>query len=184
MARLTILHLSDLHLSTAEFKNQEVVLQALWRDLKRLREAGQKVDMVFFTGDLVCKGEYLPETPQNVKNAFISPLLAETLLPVERLFICPGNHDLDLTSRSPLLKPIINSVNSQDSLTSFLSEFSTNAPLQTGFEKFNSLLQEIGHAKPEIHTHFYRGYLEQINGLTISICVLNSGSSWKRVGKS
>ncbi len=94
--RLRILHISDLHtrgeMSGASSWRRRRVLGPEWeRNLATIVREGP-IDLICFTGDLANKGkpdEYTALTP------FIEDLLARTGVARERLFVVPGNHDID-----------------------------------------------------------------------------------------
>ena len=89
---VTWLHVSDFHLSDKGPYNQEVILNALVSSVKRFRAEGHKPDLIFATGDIAQNGkaqEYAYATE------FFNALLDAAGLEKERLFIVPGNHDVD-----------------------------------------------------------------------------------------
>lgn len=96
--RLRVLHISDLHIT--ENKNdsekanfdQTVVLDPLIARVEQDYKKGLKPEIVIVTGDIAYKGieaEYI-----QAKN-FFDELLNVLKLPGERLFIIPGNHDVN-----------------------------------------------------------------------------------------
>ena len=104
MAVLTWLHLSDWHQRGNEFDRKEV-RDKLLDDIERCRgrfPALQRVDIVFFTGDLAFSGK--PEEFDTAAQQLLDPVLKKVDRKPEHLFVIPGNHDLDrdiLTSMIP-----------------------------------------------------------------------------------
>ncbi|ACF43329.1 SUMF1/EgtB/PvdO family nonheme iron enzyme [Pelodictyon phaeoclathratiforme] len=91
---LTWLHISDLHLSDRGRYDQEVILRALVASVKQFREEGRVPDLIVVTGDIAHSGkaeEYRQAT------LFFDDLLAAAGLDKRRLFVVPGNHDVDRT---------------------------------------------------------------------------------------
>ncbi len=93
--KLRILHISDLHergpRESESFRRRRVLGTAWERNLDALMEDGP-IDLVCFTGDVADWGkpeEYGPVTD------FIEALLKRLSLLSERLFLVPGNHDID-----------------------------------------------------------------------------------------
>jgi tetratricopeptide (TPR) repeat protein/predicted MPP superfamily phosphohydrolase len=94
--RLRILHVSDLHLrSRAEepdaWRRRRVLGEAWEKNLDAVRRHGP-IDLLCFTGDLVQSGkaeEYAALTD------FVEAMLTRLGLDRERLFVVPGNHDID-----------------------------------------------------------------------------------------
>ena len=86
------LHVSDFHLSDKGPYSQEVILRSLVESVKRFREEGYCPDLIFATGDIARNGkanEYVFATK------FFDDLLNAAGLTKDRLFIVPGNHDVD-----------------------------------------------------------------------------------------
>jgi len=90
---LRFLHVSDLHLRPQRVAryDQDKVLRGLVQHLERDREAAP-LDLVFVTGDLGHGGR--PEEYALVID-LLERLLQVTGVPKERLFVVPGNHDVD-----------------------------------------------------------------------------------------
>ena len=89
---VTWLHVSDFHFRGGDGYDSDVVLRALVESVRRYRSQGRTVDLVFATGDIAQSGqpgEYVAAT------RFFDELLAALGLPRERLFVVPGNHDVD-----------------------------------------------------------------------------------------
>lgn len=93
--KVRILHISDLHergpREAEPFRRRRVLGDAWKRNLDALLEDGP-IDLVCFTGDVADWGqatEYGPATD------FVEALLRQLSLPIERLFLVPGNHDID-----------------------------------------------------------------------------------------
>lgn len=61
-------------------------------NLVEIREYGRPIDLVVFTGDL---GDRRHDYPRTL--AFLEQTCEALEIPLERLFVIPGNHDLDET---------------------------------------------------------------------------------------
>jgi tetratricopeptide (TPR) repeat protein len=92
-----ILHISDLHergpREGEPFRRRRVLGEAWKRNLDELLEDGA-IDLVCFTGDIADWGK--PEE-YGLATGFIEALLQWLSLPIDRLFLVPGNHDIDRT---------------------------------------------------------------------------------------
>ena len=95
MGRLRILHISDLH-ERAErerepWRRRRVLGEAWLRHLDELSEESP-IDLVLFTGDAADWGQ-----PTEFARAteFLAATLERLGLPKERMFVVPGNHDVD-----------------------------------------------------------------------------------------
>ncbi len=87
------LHISDLHLRRQLDRryDQDRVLDGLLSFLERDRP-DYPLDLIFVTGDLAHAGK--PEEYALVVELF-EQLMARTGVPAERIFVVPGNHDID-----------------------------------------------------------------------------------------
>ena len=90
---VTWLHISDLHVRSGDSYDRHVVFRALVKAVRRFRdEDGRSPDIVFATGDIAYSGkpdEYL------VATEFFDQLLDAAGLGRRRLYVVPGNHDVD-----------------------------------------------------------------------------------------
>jgi tetratricopeptide (TPR) repeat protein/predicted MPP superfamily phosphohydrolase len=162
MTGLTWLHLSDWHQKGTEF-DREVVLEALLKDIKRRTEINEslaEINFAVFSGDLAFGGK--KEEYQTAKEILLDPLLEASGLKSDRLFIVPGNHDLDreeLKLLSPeFQKPIVSEAEEQEWLTN---------------ERRRKKLQDLFWAFSE----FVIGYTEQDSPAYADTCI------WRIKGK-
>jgi len=94
-----ILHISDLHVSTSSkyglhFDRCTAIAQKTADDAKEIiKNTGKPIDTVIFSGDIAFSGK--SEEYEKALGFFINPLLDSLQLGLDRLFICPGNHDSD-----------------------------------------------------------------------------------------
>lgn len=89
---VTWLHFSDLHFTAADVYDRNVVLRTLVDAVRLFSEGGLRPDLVFFTGDIAYSGK--PEQYAHASMLF-DQLLAVAQLDRRRLFVVPGNHDVD-----------------------------------------------------------------------------------------
>ena len=90
---IRFLHISDLHLRPQRVKryDQDRVLDGLLSFLRR-DCASFPLDLIFITGDLAQSGK--PEEYALVVE-LIQALMEATSVPLDRVFVVPGNHDVD-----------------------------------------------------------------------------------------
>lgn len=142
MATVTWLLLSDLHFKSGEeFEefNREVVLEALWEDINEQVAAGLKPDFIIFSGDVAFHGR--AEEYELAGERFFDPLLEITGLSKDRLFVVPGNHDVDWDEIYPLIVPgMRNLLINRDRVNQFLSSAQER---DLAFCKFNAYAQFI-----------------------------------------
>jgi WD40 repeat protein len=103
--RLRVFHISDLHMRSVEGPQAERArLEAAFRwrvlgekwaaNLAELRRDGVPFDLVVFTGDL---GDWGHPTDYPRACALLKQTCAALDVPLDRLFVIPGNHDIDRT---------------------------------------------------------------------------------------
>jgi predicted phosphodiesterase len=107
---ITWLHLSDLHFNASRLQawNQDIVLKKLLDDLReQIAESGAKPDFVLISGDIAFSGQ-----PVEYKLAqdFFDDVLYVTNLSRERLFLVPGNHDVNREDISSGAKAITEAI--------------------------------------------------------------------------
>ena len=97
---LRYLHLSDLHLTYQETGgenwavdqfNQDMVTRSMVDAIKELVQH-KPLDMILITGDLAKRGK---REEYQVVDVFCERLLDVTGVPASRLYLVPGNHDVD-----------------------------------------------------------------------------------------
>ncbi|WP_216726456.1 metallophosphoesterase [Hymenobacter siberiensis] len=97
--KLRIVHISDIHLSATNLVDfKQYYLDALLNDLEHLNSE-KRIDIVCLTGDLLDKGGSSFQVAGNKYDYFIEnfwkPISSKLQINDDRLFIIPGNHDLD-----------------------------------------------------------------------------------------
>ena len=90
---VTWLHVSDFHLSDKDtYYDQMVILNALVSSVKRLCKEDHNPDLIFATGDIANQGK---ANEYDHATRFFDELLDAAGLTKNKLFIVPGNHDVD-----------------------------------------------------------------------------------------
>ena len=91
--RVNILHISDLHYSQERQDDHRVINHAFLSDLKKLSATELKPHLVVFSGDFVRSGDD-NASYYDAMSDVIEPLLQIIGLDESRLFLAPGNHDV------------------------------------------------------------------------------------------
>jgi 3',5'-cyclic AMP phosphodiesterase CpdA len=86
------LHVSDFHFKTGDAYDQDVVLRALVRSVAEFRRVGRQPDLIFATGDVAHSGQ---ESEYQAATKFFDALCAAAGVDKRRLYVVPGNHDVD-----------------------------------------------------------------------------------------
>ena len=182
MHKLTIAHISDLHLMMdASPVDQQIVLSALFRDIESERNKIGKIDAVFFTGDLVGKGKYAANSHHFISDNFIDPLLRSTGISANRFFMVPGNHDFEQTRLPDTLRLVFENLNTVDLVNKSIDQMDKTPSLWAGFENYNNLRDEFVKAEKIISNHLFAAYRFQFAEKNIGICAINS--AWCSSGK-
>lgn len=177
---IRILHLSDLHIHKDGLRDQRIVLQSLFADIKKTSAKKGAYDLIFFTGDLIAKGGYSDASIQLAIEEFIVPLLDAANIEPSRLILVPGNHDVNLKEQSSLLAGAQKGLRTEDEVASYLEE-AINSSIKTGLEGFNALIGKLGGAEAAVlNNNHYRAYQLDIGGLRVGVAAFNS--AWHATG--
>lgn len=91
---LTWLHLSDIHFGGPDPDGRPAVLNQLLKDIEeRKAKDGISPDLIFITGDIAWSGK--AEQYENMALPFLQELQFVTGVERDRIFLIPGNHDID-----------------------------------------------------------------------------------------
>ncbi|MBF0424148.1 MAG: SUMF1/EgtB/PvdO family nonheme iron enzyme [Magnetococcales bacterium] len=105
---ITWLHISDLHFKTGDSYDPDTVLNSLVDSVKWFHDRNEKPlrpDFVFVTGDLAYSGKAIE---YEAVSEFFDALIDAAGIDKSRLFVVPGNHDVDLTKREWLIRTLPN----------------------------------------------------------------------------
>src|SRR5262245_51800552 len=133
MAKVIYYHFSDLHFKHRDDFDRNRVLSALWKDVKDQMGAGLVPDFVLITGDIAYSG--VDEEYRRAELEFVIPLLELTGLTHDRLFIVPGNHDLDRSLLSNLNPAKVFALKDRTGVNAFLGD---DASVEAYFKPFVS----------------------------------------------
>ena len=171
------LHISDLHFLDRNTWRDNQPLKKLIDDLDELLKSGLRVDLVLCTGDIgfgETKAEPLAKQ-YVVAKAFFDKVLEICKLGSDRLFLVPGNHDID---RSEVLKSqtewFRSDVRKPDQINQDFrdgdDEIKQAMERLRVYQKF--IAEQYPHIRLDSNTTF--GAKVEINGISISITGLNS----------
>ncbi|MDD4448586.1 MAG: tetratricopeptide repeat protein, partial [Methanothrix sp.] len=168
MTGLTWLHLSDWHQAERKF-NRKVVCDALIKDIKAREKINphlSKIDFIIFSGDAAKSGQ--PDEYTKATEDLFNPLLEACQLGKDRLFIVPGNHDLD---RDLIPAALSKPLTSNEEVEPWWSEDKKRVQLSQPFQAFNRFLTDCTGQKPP-------GYCSvgsfEIDGRKIKLLGINS----------
>ncbi|MEQ9445296.1 MAG: metallophosphoesterase, partial [Rhodospirillaceae bacterium] len=182
----TILHLSDFHYSKRKIREQEIVIDALVKDLETICIGHRKPDLVVFTGDLVRAAG--SDCHLEAYDFFISRVSSATGCSDERIFIVPGNHDADrgvVEANSSLHEQWRKQSSDLDSINKLFEEGVLDSVIKQKFSNYSDLEKFLGTGSQIYENVFAKVYyLEALNidVVGINTAVLSSTGT-KKLGQ-
>jgi formylglycine-generating enzyme required for sulfatase activity/UDP-2,3-diacylglucosamine pyrophosphatase LpxH/energy-coupling factor transporter ATP-binding protein EcfA2 len=167
---VTWLHVSDFHLSDQGPYNQEVILRSLVESVRRFREKENRApDLIFATGDIAHYGkakEYEQAT------TFFDDLVEAAGLNRDRLFVVPGNHDVDRR----MGKGLARTLDTNDDADEYFDPERPTPHLTQKFHAFSEWYSDYFRTIRTFPTNTTCSPLEivLINGCRIAVLPLNS----------
>jgi len=192
---ITWLHLSDLHhrrpssrQNRIHLRNSKVVLEKLLEDIQRLiRDDGLQPDFIVFTGDIAYSGH--PDEYRQVNASddfdraadFFDRLLQTTNLSRQRLFVVPGNHDVNwkaIEDAPVIADGCVTRLRNRDAVTDFLAP-ENESDRSAAFRKFRHYAEFIrryfeGALSFDKEEYFYVKHLS----LYRRVAILGLNSAW------
>jgi predicted MPP superfamily phosphohydrolase len=170
---ITWLHLSDLHLRRATEFNSQIVRNSLLMDLRRSRQDNNPApDLILFSGDLAFSGT-APE--YELAAAFLDELLTVTGVDKRRLFLVPGNHDVDRQAITVAAAGAPNYLNNREAVNQALDnpdDRSLQFRRLRGYGEFiNTYFAGVRTFDEERYFHVER---LQVGGVPLAVLCLNS----------
>ncbi|WP_455191036.1 metallophosphoesterase family protein [Eubacterium ramulus] len=140
MDKIHWLHLSDIHLNKRDVDSRRMRN----RLLDYVKELGTQIDYIFITGDLryAPMGEFAADTVD-----YINKLLNVTNLTVDRLFIVPGNHDIERDAEGRA-EAILESIKDYSPKDGALAS-DKMAAVHCGHTEFRKMMHTIYHENQE-----------------------------------
>jgi predicted phosphodiesterase len=174
MTTINWLHFADLHCSQDDDYNINKMLEALWDDLRYLADDGLRPDFIVFTGDIAQSGK--SDQYEMAEQIFFKPILAKTDLPSTRLFIVPGNHDVEWSKMDPIVTDgMARLVQDPERVNDFLSPERDRSLHLAQFESYADFINNCFTDHPTFSSRdFFYGHRFTVNDVAISLLGLNS----------
>jgi calcineurin-like phosphoesterase family protein len=183
------LHLSDLHFLSASNWRDSPVLKKLQTDIAdRRKKDGLRIDLVLCTGDIGFgeKGSEPLANQYAVAKEFFDRVLAICELPSDRLFLVPGNHDIDRSMvREPITEYFRNESRNCDDVNQMFSD---------GNQEVLEAMKRLAQYRQFVYDNYQHIPLDEkatfvvsldIDGLAVSVSGLNSAwTSFDKKDKS
>lgn len=178
-ARLTWLHLSDIHISERHSWAQDVVLRSLATSIKERYGGDNRPDLLFLTGDIAFSGQ---TKEYEFAEDFLRKLCASVGLDISRVCMVPGNHDVNIRCAEDAFVGARSLLKDTDAVDQFFANEGRRAILflrQAAFRDFSNRV--YGRTSPE-YTHTSFSHCRVINVGAIRVRVLLLDSSWLAEG--
>ena len=178
MKSITWLHISDLHWRESNEYEATTVLQELLRDLANRSKIGNtlsRIDMVFATGDVAFSGR--PEE-YTLARRFFDDLLRTLGVPRSRLFLVPGNHDVDRGAISAEARELTKKLTDRPAVNGLLADEAERATVMKRLHRYQQFVN--GFLNRDRHfdaAHYFYVHRLKIAGRQIAILGLNS--AWR-----
>ena len=178
MTTITWLHISDLHWRESSEYEATTVLQELLRDLADRSKIGKtlgEIDMIFATGDIAYSSR--PEE-YALARRFFNDLLRTLNVPRSRLFIVPGNHDVDRGVISAEARKLTEKLTDRIVVTELLADEAGRATVMRRLHRYqqfvNSFLTRDRHFDS---TRFF--HVRKLKIADKQIAILGLNSAWR-----
>ncbi|MEK1886059.1 MAG: metallophosphoesterase [Phyllobacterium sp.] len=189
MLRLNILHLSDLHHRGHSTGDQQIVVDALKKDLGEIKSQTE-IDLIVFSGDLVQAG-YSEKNFEEASADLLQPVLDTFSLERSRIAICPGNHDIDcevVRKQGFIETGLQQTLRDRASINSFIDQYVgtdiSGSSLPEAFWRMRHFYKSVWHplvADGWSVSPFSAIQKIEIKGVKIAVCSFNS--SWRCTGE-
>lgn len=171
MAGITWLHLSDWHQKGADF-DREVVRDKLLEDLRdraKIDPSLARIDFVVFSGDLAWSGQ--AKEYEAAQKHLLDPVLAAVGLGPDRVFIVPGNHDLDRDAIAELPAVLQDPLRDEKAVLGRLTDEKKRARSLDHMTAFASFVESYNRQPTPLYASM-RAW--EINGRRVALLGLNS----------
>jgi len=185
LSKLSWLHLSDLHYGKPKDAwDAEYILEKLIDDLTHLQTDHDLCpDLIFFSGDLAF-GQISSAPEKNLTDQYagVQDFLEQVRtafkkeIPKERIFLVPGNHDVNRKRVDAMTTPYLDSLDDQDRISDFMADGEKGWKLtMERLEDYRDFLEGFGNPvllqDPGRLTY---GTTVDINGIQVGIAGFNT----------
>lgn len=180
--KLTILHLSDLHVSESDELQFRNLSKGLCADIAMLAKDGYRPDIICLAGDLIDKGANSSSEYSLAKALFLDPLFQALGTPKPAFVLIPGNHDIDLTKVDLILeRGIPHRITDEQSFTAFYKQpEKDNIALNGLRHKLSGYFRFSDSLDNTYRTHssfFFDTHVIPFHGQTFGVAAINS--AWR-----
>lgn len=170
MKEITILHLSDLHISKFNKNKKNKLISELIDDCKK--NISEQVDFIFFTGDLVQAGTL---EDFNCAIDVIDKLLSSFSIGSDKFIYIPGNHEVNVSSIKSYYFTGLQQENNKNSWNNYV--FENDKDLCHQMSEYNSFKYSTN-----FNNNIVVNKIFNINNCKVGITAINS--AWFSKGKT
>lgn len=169
---MRILHISDFHYIS--HKDKQHINKG-----KLFAEEIQKhpFDVLVFSGDLVNHEANNLNVFNKAFDALIKPILSAIQLPMNRVIIAPGNHDIDRNIESDMVTSKLEGIKSVEDLEKFIDDPRQKEASLERVKNFNLFVKDLYKDEDVLVSDFYSCFFFTIGGKRTGVCTLNS--AWR-----
>ena len=181
MRTLTWLHLSDWHQRGTDF-DRDVVRDALMKDIKARAEISTdlaKIDFIVLSGDVVWSGS--AEEYRATIDYLLDPVLDAAGLSArkrDRLFIVPGNHDLDRECFDILPSDLLKKLDSPKTVNDWLTTDRRREALLSPFSEYAKFITNYMGSDHDPGFDPAYGFVRSFEAEEKTVSVLGLNSAW------
>jgi Predicted phosphohydrolases len=176
MKKITWLHISDLHFCSQKAYDETIVLKELFKDIEKcIQENSLQPDFIIISGDISFGSK--PDEYVLAKN-FLDNLLKVSKVNKDRLYIVPGNHDVDRTTLTALSSDAAKILIDRSRVNSLLASDIDRSYM---LERFHNYKNFINDYFEDDGIHFDTDeyfYVKMIDLVGLKIAILGLNSSW------
>lgn len=181
---MRIIHLSDIHFNMKEIKEIEnFIINPLIADLKEKNEE-KSIDAIFITGDLLLKGGEgkIDEGFENFNEKFIKVFEEELGVTKDKIFLIPGNHDIDRTIVNKYMESgLKHNLTTTNEVNSFIDKNNCEEINRIlSFKKFEETFYSNYEKDKKQLSNFESNFIFYYQGKSIGISCLNT--AWRCYG--
>lgn len=187
MKTIEILHVSDLHWVESSRADRMIVIEALVKDVRALIAAQDiRPDMVIFSGDLAQSGENADQFSA-AHEYFLKPLLDAANLPLDRLFVAPGNHDIsrEMVRESAFIeRGLRETLSNVDEVNRYIDGLEKGIAVNLlGIERLKAFYEYVDRELPATDAShpLLRLYRRDIQGMKVGVACFNT--AWRATGE-
>ena len=178
-ARVTWLHLSDFHLREKTGWAQDLVLKSMLDDIRSRYGSTNHPDLLFLTGDIAFSGK---EKEYSYAEQFVAQLREALGLAPARVFVVPGNHDVDREREEDAFVGARQLLNSPSEVDRFFGNEGRRKTLFSRQAAFRAFTKRIGPDDGDGLTDSSYGHSRVVQVGPLRVRVLLIDSTWLSEG--